>query len=137
MRRVILTGVLLLLAAPLAAQPVGPAVVNPVTAKLEFRNIDQNNGILLSYQAYVFPDAAAEPFVGPLQPVVTSSVFPKTLAVPVVGSAGTYSLTFAQLGITTATLPACTVIQPLTCPNYSIVMVSIRGDRARAARGRQ
>lgn len=122
--------VFLLVGASASAQ----IVVNPATAKLEFGSDDHNTIIppgqvgaggpaLVSYQAMVFP-ASADVSTG--VPVWTSPVIPKTV-VSTVGTAtpATYSLTFFQMGITTATLGPCAVVAPNPCPGFTIVLVDI------------
>lgn len=119
MKRLILACLLALIPAAVLAQvPANPT-------GLEFTSPDQTTVIpagqtnagqptLGSYQVSIFK-AADNPSAG--VPVVVGPVVPKAQAA--LQPAGTYRLTFAQLG---ATAPACTA---LPCPQYTAVLVAI------------
>lgn len=126
-----------------ASAAVAQIVVNPLTARAEFLSPDQTAVIppgqvgaggpaIASYQAMVF----SEPIdVSTGVPVWTSPVIPKS-SVTALGTATpqVYSLTFFQMGITTATLGPCTAVAPTPCPAYTILLVDIGpgGTSARA-----
>ncbi len=110
-----------------------PTVIDPVTARVEFQSADHTAIIpageagaggpaVVSYQAYLFL-VAADVTTG--VPLFSGPVIAKTLAAVVNATPPiTYSLTFAQMGLSSA-IPACTVVAPATCPAYDIVLVSI------------
>lgn len=131
MKRVLFTlGVLLA-----AAAASGQVLINPLVAKVDFLSTDHsaiipvgqpNAGqpVITSYQASVFP-IAADVTTG--TPLVVGPVIAKTLAVSN-PTATALRLTFAQLGIATVGptgIPACTVVAPAVCPQYSVLLVAI------------
>jgi hypothetical protein len=108
----------LLLAGPVHAQ----TVIDPATARMEFTESDPTS--VTSYQAIVLPTSAdavtgVPALTGPMVPIGGIIISPTAPPSPV-----TYSVTFAQMGITTTTLP-CTAVAPAVCPSYSIVLLAI------------
>jgi hypothetical protein len=104
-------------------------VVNPTTAAVDFFSSDHsavipvgqaNAGqpVIASYQGMVFPEAA-DPGAG--TPTIVGPVVAKATATA--GNPGLLRLTLAQMGLTA--IPACTVVAPATCPQFTVVMVSI------------
>jgi hypothetical protein len=128
-------GLLLVASRPVQAQ----IALNPATASVEFDSPDHTAVVpagqvnagqpkLSSYQAILLSAAAdavsgAPLFTGPViaKSVVTAGTLPTT----------PYKLTFAQMGLTVAQVPACTT---LPCPQYTIVLLAI-GPNGTSARG--
>jgi hypothetical protein len=116
-------------------------VVNLAQARVEFTaaqhdavfqpgTVGAGDPMTAAYRALVIV-STADPVTG--VPVFNGGPTPKSLAVIVgVSVPVTYSLSFAQLGISAASLPACAAA---LCPTYAIVLVASGsgGTSARSA----
>lgn len=122
--------VMVLLSSTVTAQ----TIVNLAQARLEFTSVDHDSivpvgvtgeggPVLVSYRAIVLL-TANDPVTGVT--TLFGSIVPKASATVITGVTPnqTFSLTFAQLGITPATLPVCTAVAPALCPAYSIVLTA-------------
>lgn len=142
MKRLALLGVCAFLASVLSAS--AQVTVNLAQARIEFTSpshdavfqpgtVGAGDPVTSAYRAVVIP-SAADPVTGVA--VFSGGPTPKTLAT-IVGASlpATYSLTFAQLGISAATLPACVAVAPAVCPSYAIVLLATGtgGASARSA----
>jgi hypothetical protein len=126
---------LALLLALLAAAPAdAQVIVNLAQARLEFTSPDHDelvppditgagNPLLVSYRAIVLL-SSVDPVTGPT--VLFGTIVPRASATVISGTSPNqvFRLTFQQLGITSATFPACAVIAPATCPGYSIILTA-------------
>jgi len=139
-RYVIGTAVALALGTGIANAQVANVTVDPLTAKVAFASTDHTATIpagqvgagsptIASYQAFVF-NLSADVTIG--TPILAGGVVAKTLVAPSGDIDAPFGLTFAQLGITN--IPACTVVLPANCPQYSVVLVAI-GPGGTSARG--
>jgi hypothetical protein len=140
MKRIVLAlAVLLVVAVPLQAQ----VVINFAQSRVEFTSTDHDTlvpvgqvgagtPLVATYQGFVVLNGS-NPAVGS---VVTSPVIPRAAVTTLSGASPNqvFSLTFAQLGITATTLPACSVIAPLLCPAYQVVLIA-DGPAGQTARG--
>jgi hypothetical protein len=121
---------LLAAAAPAQAQ----VIVNLAQARLEFTSTDhdavvppgvtgEGGALLVSYRAILLL-SSADPVTGAT--TLFGTVVPKASATVISGTSPNqvFSLTFAQLGITTATFPTCAAVSPATCPAYSIILTA-------------
>ena len=133
----------LLLALLVSTSASAQVIINFAASRVEFTSTDHDTlvpvgqvgagtPLITSYQGFTILNAA-NPAAGQ---VITSPVIPRA-AVSVISGVTpnqVFSLTFAQLGITAAALPACSVIAPLTCPAYQVVL-TVDGPAGPTARG--
>lgn len=109
-------------------------IINFAQSRVEFTSTDHDTivpagqvgaggPVILTYQALVLL-TAADPVAGNV--IFTSAPIPRTAVTTISGVSPnqTFSLTFLQLGITAAVLPACTVVAPATCPAYSVILLT-------------
>lgn len=136
--------VLVLIVVSFARVASAQVIINFAQSRVEFNSIDhdtlvpvgqlgEGTPLITSYQGFTILNAA-QPAVGQ---VISSPVIPRTALTVISGVTPNqvFSLTFAQLGITAATLPACAIISPALCPAYQVVLATTgpAGVSARSA----
>lgn len=130
MKRLILVVVLLASFARVASAQV---IINFAQSRVEFTSTDHDTivpagqvgagtPVITSYQGFTILNAS-NPAVGQ---VITSPVIARNAVTTISGTSPNqvFSLTFAQLGITAAALPACAAISPAVCPAYQVVLTT-------------